>query len=148
MSLGEKIEKSSVIRIILIISIVVSLIFTITIILGNRTKFDNDKIYGDFTGDLSFSPQYLGNYSLNLTFDGKKEYTGIFKINLTSYEIGSSYTCIGNNVDFSITISSIDIFFSFEGTVSDAGTFLEGDVRYYPESSQFYNGTFLLTKYF
>lgn len=148
MSLGEKIEKSPLVKILLIISIIVSLIFTIVIIAGNRSKFDNAKLYGDFKGDLSFNQDFLGNYSLNITFDGKREFLGMLEINQSRYEIGSSYTCIGSNVDFSISLSSINIFFSFEGLLSDAGTFIEGAVRFYPNSNQIYNGSFLLTKYY
>ncbi len=147
MKLGEKLEKSQIVRILILISIVVTLIFTITAMVGNRTRFDNNKVYGEFTGEFQFINEQRSVFKLNLTFDGKKEYSGYIVIDDVQYDVSSSFTCIDSTVEFSLFITEIDVYFSCNGIITDSGTFIEGDVRYYLTAEDIWEGTFLISKY-
>lgn len=147
MKLGEKITTNRFVHILLILSIILSLTFSIVVFIGNRSRFDNKKVNGFFKGDVLFPDQPAGKYSLNITFDGKREYSGVMIINQTIYEITAKYTCIEYNVEFLITPVGINSYFSLNGIISDMGTFLEGDVRYYITSNDYIDGTFFITKY-
>ena len=147
MKIGEKIEKNQIIRIVLIMSIIVTSILTIAVVVNNRTAFDNDKVYGDFSGEIIFDSPAGLRFSLNITFDGKRSFEGSIKIDEDIYEISSTYTCVTSSIDFSFTVDAFDYFFSCEGIINDTGTIIQGNVRFYETSSDIYNGTIFVSKH-
>ena len=147
MKLSEKIEKDQGIRAILIIAIIISLGIIIGIFFSNRSRFDNDQLFGNYTGTIIFPDLNDNQYSLNITFDGIGEFTGYIENNSTKYIVeNTQYTCLENYVDFSFSVNKLDAFFSLNGDISSDYSRIEGECRYLTPSDDTIEGNFLITK--
>jgi hypothetical protein len=147
MSLGEKVQKSKGFRALLIIGIMLSAGILIGIFFKNSNKFDNTKIYGNYTGEIIFGQDSKPESNLILDFDGKGGITGSIEFENISYTIqDSDYSYIEHWIQFSFSFDDFNIYLSFNGTVSDDFSIIQGDLRYYESPNIILEGIFLISK--
>lgn len=146
-NLREKIEKSSGLRSICVISIILALVITIGIMVRNSKRFENELIYGNFQGEIIFSDNIIQNCSVNLTFDGEGHFFGEIFENDTVYEItDSDYTFTESILEFSFSYDDNSKYISFDGSASNDYALIQGNVRLYESGNSIHEGTFIISK--